>query len=559
MDAQDYGFDLGTYSLKVSTTSQAAQVWFDRGLNWTFGFNHDEAVACFTRALEQDPALAMAHWGIAYATGPNYNMPWARIDERTRAKALARAHEATQAAVELAGKASPVEQALIHALPARFPQGELAPIAQMDGWDRDFTAAMRAALEDFPEALDIRSVFVESLLQLTPWQMWDLPRACPAEGAATVEAQEALEHALDTIPGAWAHPGLLHLYVHLMEMSPTPEKALRAGDVLRRLVPDAGHLVHMPTHIDVLCGHYQDVVFWNQRAIEADLKYFAREGAFNLYTGYRQHNYHFVVYGAMFLGQMAPALAAIRGMAETVPEELLKIQSPPMADFFESYMALEPHVLVRFGRWEEACALQPPADPELYQTLNAFTFYARALGHAALGRVAQAEAEERSFLTACAAVSETRLMHNNTVVDLLAVAREMLRGEIEYRKAHYDVAFGHLRAAVALEDALPYDEPWGWMQPVRHALGALLFEQGHVGEAEAAYREDLGLGGQLSRATVNPDNVWSLKGLHDCLEARGETVERALIRPKLDFALARADLAVGASCFCAQSAMCSSG
>ena len=150
-------------------------------------------------------------------------------------------------------------------------------------------------------------------------------------------------------------------------------------------------------------------------------------------------------------------------------------------------------------------------------------------------------------------------MHNNTVVDLLAVAREMLRGEIEYRKAHYDVAFGHLRAAVALEDALPYDEPWGWMQPVRHALGALLFEQGHVGEAEAAYREDLGLGGQLSRATVNPDNVWSLKGLHDCLEARGETVERALIRQKLDFALARADLAVGASCFCAQSAMCSLG
>jgi tetratricopeptide (TPR) repeat protein len=245
----------------------------------------------------------------------------------------------------------------------------------------------------------------------------------------------------------------------------------------------------------------------------------------------------------------------VRGLFETVPEEMLRIESPPMADFFESYMALEPHVLVRFGRWNEAIALQPPEDQDLWKTLTAHVHYARAIGFAALGRVAEAEAAEVEFLAAKSRMPESRLMHNNKVVDLLEVAAEMIRGEIEYRKRNFDTAYAHLHKAVNLEDTLPYDEPWGWMQPVRHALGALLFEQGHVSEAEAVYREDLGLGGQLSRATVHPDNVWALKGLHDCLEARGESVEIVHIRQKLDIALARADRAVGASCFCAQAAM----
>jgi len=364
-----------------------------------------------------------------------------------------------------------------------------------------------------------------------------------------------LEDALTKDPGAMEHPGLLHLYVHLMEMSPWPELALKAADALRTLVPDAGHLVHMPTHIDVLCGHYHNVVHWNQKAIEADLKYYRREGAFNIYTGYRQHNYHFVIYGAMFLGQLAPARAALTGMRATTPEAMLRIPSPPMADFFESYLSFEPHVLVRFGRWDEAMALAPPADTDLYCTLTAFTHYARTLGFAATGRVAEAEAEEQVFLAACDAVPDSRLMHNNTVVSLLEIAKAMVRGEIEYRKGRFDAAFAQLRLSVEREDALPYDEPWGWMQPARHALGALLFEQGELDEAEAVYRADLGLCGTLARASMHPDNVWSLKGLHDCLKARGETAERAQIRQRLDLALARADRAVAASCFCAQAAM----
>ena len=340
-----------------------------------------------------------------------------------------------------------------------------------------------------------------------------------------------------------------------MEMSPTPEKALKAGDVLRTLVPDAGHLVHMPTHIDVLCGHYHDVVYWNEQAIKADLKYYEREGAFNIYTGYRQHDYHFVIYGALFMGQMEPALRANQGLWDITPEEMLRIESPPMADYFESYMSMGPHILIRFGRWAEAKELALPSDPDLYLTLTATVHYARAIAHAATDHVAEAEAEEKLFLTAKNRVPETRLMHNNRVIDLLDIAQEMLRGEIEYRKGNHDTAYAHLRRSVELDDNLPYDEPWGWMQPTRHALGALLFEQGHLAEAEAVYREDLGLGGTLSRASIHPDNVWSLKGLYDCLKARGETREIGHIRQRLDLALARADRAVGASCFCAQAAM----
>lgn len=553
----DYGayYDLGTYSWPITTTSEQAQKWFDRGLNWLYGFNHEEAVACFQRALERDPHCAMAHWGVAYALGPNYNMPWERYDDTGRAKALAQAFDATHMAADTIRGATPVERSLINALQARYPQRTPAGLDEMASWDRQFADVMRVAFERYPDSLDLRAVHVESLMTLTPWKMWDLQARRPAEGAATSEAQNVLEQALNNAPGAMKHPGLLHFYVHLMEMSPFPEKALKAADVLRTLVPDAGHLVHMPTHIDVLCGHYQNVVFWNERAVEADLKYYRREGAYNFYTGYRQHNYHFIIYGALFLGKIEPALAAVRDMAETVPEDMLRVPSPPMADYFESYMAMEPHIMIRFGRWDDLVAMSPPDDPDLYRTLTATTHYARAVAFAALGRVAEAEAEEKVFHATRAQVPDTRVLHNNAVQDLLEIAAEMLRGEIEYRKANYDAAFDHLRRSVRLDDALPYDEPWGWMQPARHALGALLFEQGRVDEAESVYREDLGLGGQLSRATVHPDNVWSLKGLHDCLKARGEKVEIGHIKQRLDLALARADTAVGASCFCAQAAM----
>ena len=355
-------------------------------------------------------------------------------------------------------------------------------------------------------------------------------------------------------PAAMRHPGILHLYVHLMEMSPFPELALKAGDVLRTLVPAAGHLIHMPTHIDVLCGHYHNVLVDNQRAIRADLEYYEKSGAMNFYTAYRIHNYHFAIYGAMFLGQYEPALEAANELIETTPEDLIRVPSPPMADFIESYISMKQHVYIRFGKWHEIIAEPLPEDRDLYLVTTATIHYAKGVAHAALGQVAEAEAEKALFLKARARVPETRLLHNNRCIDLFDIAEAMLDGEIEYRKGNYDEAFAHLRRSVEIDDNLPYDEPWGWIQPTRHALGALLLEQGCVAEAEAVYREDLGLGGGLSRATIHPDNVWSLKGLYECMADRRDTAEARLIKQRLDLAAARADIPVEVSCFCARSA-----
>ena len=545
-------YDVDVYSRPITTASPKAQLWFDRGLVWTYGYHHEEAIACFKKALEHDPDCALAQWGIAYAVGPNYNMPWELFDAEGMATALADAFDATAAARALADKVTPAERALIEALPARYPQR--TPIEDQSPWNDAFTDAMREAYRAHPDDLEVATIFVEAIMNRTPWKMWDLKTGGVAEGAGTLEARDVLERAMHEDPAAMEHPGILHLYVHLMEMSPFPELALRAGDILRTLVPDAGHLIHMPTHIDVLCGHYHDVLVDNQRASEADRKYLEKAGAMNFYSGYRVHNYHFAIYGAMFLGQYAPALAAAEELIETTPEELLRMPSPPMANFIEAYIPMKQHVQIRFGKWREIIAEALPADAELYCVTIAMMHYAKGVAHAALNEVEAAEEEKALFLAARAKVPESRFLHNNTCQDLLAIAEAMLNGEIDYRKGDFEAAFAHLRRSVELDDALPYDEPWGWIQPTRHALGALLLEQGRVAEAEAVYREDLGLGGSLSRATVHPDNVWGLRGLHECLERRGETVEARLIKQRLDLAAARADVPVNASCFCAQTA-----
>ena len=546
-------FDLGGYNRPVTTTSQDAQQWFDRGLNWTYGYNHGEAIACFRKAIEADPNCAMAYWGVAYASGPNYNLPWNLLDPASRSDALSNAYDATQKALETSQNATAPEQALIAALSARYPQREI--IDDMSCWNDAFANAMRSTLLAHPADLDVRAICAEALMNRTPWKMWDTATGDPTDGADTLECREILEEAMALDPSAMHHPGILHLYVHLMEMSAEPEKALKAADRLRDLVPDAGHLAHMPTHIDVQCGAYAEVVRWNERAIEADLKYLEREGPLNIYSGYRLHNYHFAIYGAMFLGQIEPARRALQGIRDTTPEDLLRIESPPMADYFESYLSFEPHILVRFGKWREAIALTLPDDQDLYVTLVANIHYARGVAHAALGEVAQAKAEELLFLEARARVPETRRLHNNSVVDLLEVARHMLRGEIAYRSGSFAEAFDELRAAVATDDALAYDEPWGWMQPPRHALGALLFEQNRIEEAEVAFREDLGLSNDLGRSRIHPDNVWALKGLYDCLIARDATDQADEIGLRLDIASARADIEVLAPCFCAQAAI----
>ncbi|MEM7462433.1 MAG: hypothetical protein AAF362_07090 [Pseudomonadota bacterium] len=549
-------YDVDVYARRVTTSSAEAQKWFDRGLVWCYSYFHDEAIDCFNKAIEADPDCAMAHWGVAYATGPNYNMPWERRDEAMRRDSLATCYDATQAALALVDAVTPAERDLIKALPARFPQREPEDIKVMRKWNDAFAEAMKGVHLSHADDLDLRTIYAEAIMNRTPWRMWDQETGEPAKNAGTLEAQAVLESAMEEIPDAMKHPGILHLYVHLMEMSPLPEKALKAGDALRELVPDAGHLIHMPTHIDIQCGHYRDVFHWNWQATKVDRKALERRGVYSIYTGYRIHNYHFAVYGAMFLGQFEPAWRAARELVEVTPEELLRVESPPFADFFESYLAIWVHVLIRFGRWQQIIDEPLPDDEALYANLVATLHYAKGVANAALGNVEEAEKQRKLFHAARDRMPEERRLHNVLCLEQFTVAEPMLDGEIEYRKGNCETAFARLRDAVKAEDALPYDEPWGWMQPSRHALGALLLEQGHVEEAEAVYREDLGLDSELSRAQIHPDNVWSLRGLNDCLSQMGmtETTEGRLIAQRLALAESRADRPIGASCFCAQAA-----
>ncbi len=545
-------YRLGAGHRPVTTRSSEAQLWFDRGLAWTYGFNHEEAIACYRKALEADPDCAMAWWGIAYAAGPNYNKPWEAFDEDDAKRSLQTAVEATGRAESLSGNATETEKALIGTLRSRYPSSSPAPAPDMCAWNDDYAAAMRTVYARHGDDSDVAALFAEAIMNRTPWALWDLATGAVAEGAGTDEAVAVLEKAMQRRKdeGEAPHPGLLHMYIHAMEMSPHPERALIACDQLRDLVPDAGHLRHMPTHIDVLCGDYRAVVETNQAAIEADRKFMEREGSINFYSLYRCHDYHFKIYGAMFLGQLRPALAAADEMIATLPEELLTVQSPPMADWLEGFVSMKQHVLVRFGRWEAIVRQPLPENRELFCVTTAMMHYAMSVAHGALGAVEAAEQQARRFDEALDRVSESRYVFNNKCVDILAIAREMMLGELEYRRGHHGTAFTRLRRSVELDDNLPYDEPWGWMQPTRHALAALLLEQGRVEEALVVYRADLGYDATLNRACQHPDNVWSLHGYHECLERLGRREEAAIVKQRLRIALARTDVPITASCFC---------
>jgi len=249
----DY-YNLGSYSRSISTASPDAQLWFDRGLIWNYGYHHEEAIECFKKSLAYDPACVMSHWGIAYASGPNYNKQWGDFDDAEKQACLSTAHEAVAIAKKHLDQANSIETGLIEALEKRYP-GD-ASIADFGPWNDAFADAMRKVYQNHPDDLDICTIFAESIMNRTPWKLWDLPTGKPAVGADTLEAIAVLETAFNKLAdkGSNKHPGLLHMYLHLMEMSPHPEKALNAGDNLSELVPDAGHLLHMATHVDVLCG-----------------------------------------------------------------------------------------------------------------------------------------------------------------------------------------------------------------------------------------------------------------------------------------------------------------
>ncbi|KAL4932926.1 TPR domain protein [Aspergillus undulatus] len=550
----DY-FNIGTYSRPVTTSSPDAQIWFDRGLIWTYAFNHEEAGICFSNAVNEDPNCAMAYWGLAYTLGPNYNKPWQFFDEKELASTVQKTHQAAsdakkhaqaQASASSSGPRS-VEAALIDAVQYRYPQGQ--PASDCTAWNQRYADAMQAVYQLYLDDLDIAALYADSLMNLTPWELWNLRTGEPAPNARTLEIKDVLDRALQ-LPGGLKHPGILHLYIHLMEMSGTPEKALSVSDHLRGLVPDAGHLNHMPTHLDILCGEYRAAIVSNSQAIESDKRFVAIAGPVNFYTLYRAHNYHFRIYAAMFAGQSRVASDTAAELEAQIPEQLLRVESPPMADWLEGFLAMKIHVLIRFGRWEEILALGLPADTELYCVTTAMFHYGRGVALAATGRIEEAARERELFQDSWSKVPKSRMLFNNACTDILAIASAMLEGELEYRRGNFDAAFKHLEHSITLDDTLPYDEPWGWMQPTRHAYGALLLEQGKIAEAAAVYEADLGMDGTLPRALQHPNNVWSLHGYHECLVRLGRRAEARIIQQQLRFAAATADIPIQSSCFC---------
>lgn len=547
---QEEYYNLGSYHRPITTKHPRAQTWFDRGLIWSYAFNHEESVECFERAIADDPDCTMAYWGLAYSLGPNYNKPWEFFDDQERLTVVERAHRATAQAKEKAINVTPVEQELSNALQFRYPKGPSSQSYSV--WNVDYANAMRDVYGKFPHDLDVAALFADALMNLTPWALWDIRTGKPAEGAHTLEVKDVLDKAL-ALEGGLEHPGLLHLYIHFMEMSKSPESALTIADKLRGLVPDAGHLQHMPSHLDILCGDYRRAVASNSDAILADERYLkplGPKGVIRFYTLYRSHNYHFRIYAAMFSGQSKIALNTVTELENSIPEELLRIQSPPMADWLEGFLAMRVHALIRFGKWQDILKLKYPNDTELYCVTTAMITYARGIAFAATGRVEEAEKEVRLFQDAVKRVPESRTIFNNTCKDILAIAEAMLLAELEYRRGKFDEAFAQFQRSIHLDDSLPYDEPWGWMQPTRHAYGALLLEQGRVKEAEKAYSADLGLDGTLPRALQHPNNVWSLHGYHECLVKLGRESEARIIGSQLKLALAVADVPVKSSCFC---------
>lgn len=545
--SNDGYYDVGSFHRKVTTTSKTAQIWFDRGLIWVYAFNHEEAANCFEQAIKHDKNCPMAYWGLAYTLGPNYNKPWKSFGDDEKARTLIRIRDAVAQAESCSATASSVEKALISTLKYRYPDDE-QPASELSIWNQQFAKAMQAVYSQFKDDLDVATLYTDSLMSLTPWKLWNLSTGAPAPGSRALEAKAVLDAAFTTEEGL-RHPGLLHLNIHLMEMSSVPETALTLADRLRGLIP-AGHLLHMPSHIYILCGDYRSAIASNAQAIAADEKFVGRDGGINFYTLYRCHNYHFLIYAAMFSGQSQLALDAVSQLEAVISEPVLRINSPPMADWLEGFLGTRVHVLIRFGRWDDLIALKLPQDVNLYAVTKAMIHYGKGIAYAATGLISEASAQQALFTAAVKNVPASRTLFNNTCIYILQIASAMLDGELAYRKRDYDSAFSYLRRSIHLDDNLEYDEPWGWMQPTRHAYGALLLEQGHIEDAAKVYSADLGMDNSLPRARRHLNNVWALHGYYECLIKLGRTAEAQIVKPQLDLALAVADVKIKSSCFC---------
>jgi tetratricopeptide (TPR) repeat protein len=508
----------GDHHFAITTDVPEAQTYFDQGLVLCYGFNHEEAVRSFEEVALLDPDCAMAYWGQAYALGPNMNSD---VDEERAglaARAIARAMELREGATEL-------ESDLIEALATRLAR----PVHE----DREivngaYAGAMRALWVKYPDNDDVGFLYADALVNETPWDLWT------ADFEPTRNTNEIIAVLDRVLELNVNHPGANHFYIHAWEPSGQAQRAEAAADRLGTITPGLGHMVHMPSHIYIQVGRFADSVRVNDEGARLDREYFQRAGPQKIYHFYQAHNTHFRVWAALYKGAYEEALEACRVLLEDLPEAFEGLPS------CAAWLVMEQEVQLRFGHWQAALDFpRPREDQPIAQLL---WHYARAVALANTGRIAEARAETGAFEEAVKTLPEGEdVEFYDDVGVVVRIAREMMAGEIEYKDGNAERGLEHLRAAVAAEDELKYSEPSPWLVPTRHSLGALLLEQGQVDEAAEHYRHDL---------VLHPGNIWSLQGLHECLERSGQTAEAAQVGEQLERVRREATVDVRASCYC---------
>lgn len=511
--------DLGTHHHPVTTHSERAQMFFDQGLKLTYGFNHQEALRSFKEAARLDPDCAMAYWGWALVLGPNLNLP---MD----ASVAGQAFEAIENAMALRDRVTPLERGLIEALDRRY---SIDPDADRAALDQAYAEAMGALHDRFPDDTDVATLYAASLMNLSPWSYWTgdgKPRD------RTDDLLAALESALEADP---EHEGALHYYIHAIE-SVDPKRGEAAADTLRGLAPGAGHLVHMPSHIYMRVGRYDDAYEANRAASEADERYLTQCRTQGIYPlGYYPHNVHFQAWAALMLGRKDEAVRLSRKLADQVPGD----GHGNLWGLFQTFLGMPYFVMVRFGMWDEILA-EPAPETEL-RYLRGVWHYAHGYATLMTGRAGAARKHLRAIrrLGGEPGAHEELVGFSNAGA-LLEIASEVLEGEIFARRGRHDRAIAHLERAVRLEDGMMYNEPPDWYYPVRHTLGAVLLDAGRADEAETVYWRDL---------EINRDNGFALFGLERSLAAQGRDAEAAEVRERFDRAWSTADVTLRSSRF----------
>lgn len=509
--------NLGVHTFPVTTKSARAQQFINQGVNLAYGFNHAEAARAFAEAARLDPDCAMAYWGHALVLGPNINAPMAPEDEP-------KAYELVQKAMRARANATPREGAYIEALSHRYTGNA----EHRKKADRAYADAMRALTRAYPDDLDAKTLFAESLMDVVPWNYWTRDGEPYPE---TREIQAALEQVIATHPN---HPGALHYWIHLWEATDTPERAEAEADRLLPLMPGAGHIVHMPAHIYMRVGRHADVVTSNQLAAKADEDYIAQCRAQGIYPlGYYPHNIHFIWMGATASGRRALAIESARKLAGAIPQEALA--SVPI---LQGFLVVPYWAMVRFAQWQDILADEGPRHGTPF-TRGAWR-YARAMALTATGRLDEAERELAILekLVGDPSLNAQVTFSSNTGYAILRIAPAVVRGEIAAKRRDWDTAVLHLDRAIRYEDALIYQEPPDWHAPVRQNLGAVLLEAGRSDEAETVYWEDL---------KKNPKNGWSLFGLAKALKAQDKDEQAAVIQERFRNAWKDADFTLNAS------------